>query len=307
MQITTANLQALRTTFSRVFQSAYDVAPNWWQEVASPMPSGSRLNTYGWMNALPNMREWVGERVVHNLAEVNYLLWNKEFELTYGLKRADFEDDANTLGIWKMAFEELGKKAKKHADVILASYLANGQNLASFDGQPFFSTTHPVNKYDDSLGQYSNYSASNMALTRPNYVTVRATMIGYKDAGGTRMGVRPDVLLVPPDLETAAKQIVEAELIANDAGTAAISNTLKGTTRVVVAEELADYPTTWYLCCTTKGVKPFIYQTRKAPEFVSRVALTDENVFSTNEFQFGSYVRDNVGGSLPFLCYKATA
>ena len=307
MQITAANLQALRVTFNRVFQSAYDIAPNWYQETATTMTSAARLNTYGWMNSLPQMREWVGERVVNNIAEVNYTLFNKDFELTYGVKRNDIEDDAATLGIYNMVFEDLGKQAKKHPDQLLAALLANGQNTACFDGQTYFSTSHPVNVYDSSLGTYSNYSASGLALTRANYITARATMMAYKNAGGTRMGIRPDVLLVPPSLEMAARTIVETAMIPNDAGTAPQDNVLKGSARVVVAEELEDYPTTWYLLCTSKTVKPFIYQVRRAAEFVMLVNLTDPNVFMNNEFRFGAYVRDNVGFSLPFLAYKATA
>lgn len=307
MQITAANLQALRVTFSRVFQGAYDVAPNWFTETATTLPSAARLNTYGWMNNLPAMREWVGERVVNNIAEVNYTLFNKDFELTYGVKRNDLEDDQNTLGIYNMVFEDLGKQAKKHPDQLLAAMLANGQNLACFDGQPFFSTSHQVNVYDASLSTYTNYSSSGMALTRPNYVSVRATMMAYKNAGGTRMGIRPNVLLVPPSLEMTARTIVETSMIPNDAGTAPQDNVLKGSAKVVVAEELEDYPTTWYLLATDRAVKPFIYQLRKPAEFVMLVNLTDPNVFMNNEFRFGAYVRDNTGFSLPFLAYKATA
>lgn len=307
MQITAANLNALRVTFSRVFQQAYDVAENWYTDVASSMPSSGRLNTYGWMQALPHMREWLGERVVNNLSEVNYILFNKPFELTYGIKRADLEDDTQTLGIYQSSFQELGKNAKKHPDKLLADALASGQNTACFDGQPYFSTSHPVNALDSAFGTYSNYSASGMALTAANYTTVRATMMAYKNAGGVRMGIRSNILLVPPSLETAARTIVEAELIPNSAGTAAQSNVLKGTSKVIVAEELEDAPTAWYLLCTTRGVRPFIYQLRRPAEFTMLVNLTDPSVFQRDQYEFGANIRDNVGFSLPFLAYKAVA
>ena len=77
--------------------------------------------------------------------------------------------------------------------------------------------------------------------------------------------------------------------------------------KVVVAEELAAYPTAWYLLCTKRSVKPFVYQLRKATEFSCLVNLTDPNVFDNDEFKFGCYVRDNAGYSLPFLAYKALA
>ncbi len=307
MQITQANLNALRVTFQRIFYSAYDVAPNWYQNVAMTLPSAARLNTYGWMNNLPSMREWVGERVVNNISENNYILYNKDFELTYGVKRTDIEDDANTLGIWNMQFEDLGKNAKKHPDQLLSTVLANGQNNICFDGQPFFGTSHPVNQYDPSLLTYSNYSASGMALNAANYEVVRATMMNYKNSSGIPLGIRPNVLLVPPALEVQAKRIVESTMVPTAAGTAPEDNMLKNTATIVVAEELAAAPATWYLLVTNRSVKPFVYQLRKAAEFVMLVNLTDPNVFHHNEFQFGAYVRDNVGYSLPFLAYKASA
>lgn len=242
MQITQANLNALRVTFSRVFQNAYNIAPNWYGDIATTMPSAAKLNTYGWMNNLPQMREWIGERVVHNISENAYILFNKKFELTYGVSRTDIEDDANTLGIYNMQFESLGKNAKKHPDQLVATALINGQNTACFDGQPFFAVAHPVNQYEPTLGTYSNYSASGMPLTAANYESVRATMMAYKDAGGIPLGLRPNTLLVPPSLEVQAKRIVESTMVATAAGTAPEDNMLRGTSKIVVAEEARGEP-----------------------------------------------------------------
>ena len=309
MEITAANLQALRVTFSKVYGGAFDVADNWYSQVATTMPSGARLNTYGWMNNLPMLREWQGERHVHNVSEVSYQIYNKKYELTYALSRSDIEDDAGTLGIYNTQFEDLGRNAKKHPDVLVATAASNGQNVACFDGQPFFSTSHPVSTVDPALGTYSNYSASGMALTAANFNTVFATMASYQSAGGVRLGVTPDTLLVPPQLRVAARKICEMEMIESDIANvyAPISNVYKGMAKVVVAEELAAYPTAWYLLCTKRSVKPFVYQLRKATEFSCLVNLTDPNVFDNDEFKFGCYVRDNAGYSLPFLAYKALA
>lgn len=307
MQITQPNLNALRVTFNRVFQSAYQVAENWYGNVSTTMPSASKLNTYGWMNNLPQMREWIGERIIHNISENVYILFNKKFELTYGVSRTEIEDDSNTLGIYNSQFEDLGKNAKKHPDQLVALALANGQNSPCFDGQPFFGVAHPVNQYDPSLGTYSNYSANGMPLTAPNYEAVRAIIMGYKNSGGIPLGLRPTTLLVPPTLEVQAKRIVESTMVATAAGTAPEDNMLRGTAKVLVAEELAAYPTTWYLMVTDRSVKPLVYQLRKPAEFQMLVNLTDPNVFELDEFRFGAYIRDNAGYTLPFLAYKASA
>lgn len=309
MQITAASLQGLRTTFSKIYQSAYALAPTWYEQVSSTMPSGSRFNTYGWMNNLPRMREWLGSRVIHNISDNAYILVNKKFELTYGVARDAIEDDAGTLAIYNDQFADLGRNAKKHPDDLMATALANGQNNACFDGQPFFSTAHPVNPVDPSgpLGTYSNYSSSGMPLTAANYEAVRATMMGYKTSGGIPLGIRPNILLVPPTLEMQAKRIVVSQSVATAAGTAAEDNMLAGTATIIVAEELQSAPNTWYLLSTNRGMKPLIYQLRKPAEFTMLVNLTDPNVFESDEFLFGAYIRDNAGYTLPFLAYKAVA
>jgi phage major head subunit gpT-like protein len=303
--ITSATLNGLRTQFRNDYQKAYSLAPNWYNQISTTIPSSTKLNTYGWAADLPQMREWVGERVVRNMKEYAYTLLNKEWELTYAVKRTDIEDDS--LGIYTMTFAGLGTQAKKHPDLLLRDVIQAGQNTPCYDGLSFFNTSHYVDPLDAAKGTYSNYSASGMALTSANYESVRATMMAYKGTSGIEMGIIPNVLLVPPSLEVTAKRIVKSSMVPSAAGTAPEDNQLQGTAEIIVAPELANQPTRWYLLSTTMGIMPFVYQLRQAAEFVMLTNPQDPNVFSLNEFRFGSYMRDNAGFSLPFLAYSASA
>jgi len=51
----------------------------------------------------------------------------------------------------------------------------------------------------------------------------------------------------------------------------------------------------WFLMDTRRTLKPLILQKRRDFAFVSKDALTDDNVFSNNEFVYGSDARANVG------------
>lgn len=53
--------------------------------------------------------------------------------------------------------------------------------------------------------------------------------------------------------------------------------------------------TPWFLMCTTRPIKPIIFQSRKTPEFVSKDKITDDNVFNERSFQYGIDARYNVG------------
>ncbi|MDH4449200.1 MAG: Mu-like prophage major head subunit gpT family protein [Rhodoferax sp.] len=61
----------------------------------------------------------------------------------------------------------------------------------------------------------------------------------------------------------------------------------------------------WFLIDDTRGVMPFIVQTRKKPKFVSMQDETDERVFMANEFRYGVDWRGNVGYGLWQLAYAS--
>lgn len=51
----------------------------------------------------------------------------------------------------------------------------------------------------------------------------------------------------------------------------------------------------WFLVDTSRALKPIIFQSRKAPEFVAKDNPDDERVFDRNEFVYGTHARYNVG------------
>jgi phage major head subunit gpT-like protein len=53
--------------------------------------------------------------------------------------------------------------------------------------------------------------------------------------------------------------------------------------------------TPWFLLCTTRPLKPIIYQERKPFNFVAKDRPEDDNVFDNNEFVYGSDARSNCG------------
>lgn len=76
--------------------------------------------------------------------------------------------------------------------------------------------------------------ASKQTLDAGNYKTARAAMQELRTDGGRMLGIRPTLLLVPPSLEEAGLQIVNAQ---NDA--AGASNVWHKTVELIVAPQLA--------------------------------------------------------------------
>ena len=302
MDITPSNLRVLRTSFINDFQGAYDKTDLYWQMIASLVPSSSAQNDYGWMTQLPSMKEWIGPRTVENLKTSSYVLKNKRFELTFGVDRDDIEDD--NLGVYSMKSQAHGEAAAKHPDELVETLLKDGEALEAFDGQFFFDTDHPVDPFDAAKGVYSNFDAAATALDKANFTAVRARMMGLKGEGGRSLRVRPNLLVVPPLLETTALEIVRADLT-NGATLAGGTNVHKGMADILVIDELAGEDTTWYLLDTSKMIKPFIYQLRRPLAITAKDRPDDVVVLEENELRFYADIRDNAGFSLPFLASKA--
>lgn len=295
MRVTTAALLALNDAFEARYQTAYQAAEPWWNRVATEVPSSTKGNTYGWMLKLPRLRQWVGERVLQNVAAASYNLPNEHFELTVSVNRNDIEDD--NLGVYNPTIDMIGQQARLYPDDLLAKLMQEGESTLCWDGQSFFDPDHPVNINDPSMGTYSNLLS--LPLTPANYKAARAAMRKFKGEDGKSLRVRPNLLVVPPDLEGVALDILEAETIDNS------TNTMQGTAELLVIEDLADQPDDWYLLDVSRPIRPFVFQNRKAPQFAALTELTSENVFMRNEFVWGVDARGNAGYGLPFLALKS--
>jgi phage major head subunit gpT-like protein len=295
MLITKTSLDALRVGFSALYQSAYAGATTFYEQISTVVPSSTSENDYGWMAQIPQMREWLGPRILQNLSEHSYTLKNKPFELTIGVDRDKIEDDQ--LGIYNPLMSNMGDVSAKWPDSILTTVLQAGTTGIGFDGVAHFAATHPLNPAGN---QSNNFTGS--ALTGTNFAAARAAMMAYTGEGGRPIGVRPNLLIVPPQLEDEARVIVVAEY-----GSSGATNVQRNQANVLVIPELSNAATTWYLADTTRPIKGLVFQRRKGPFFVAKDALTDDNVFHARQFLYGVDARGNAGYGPWFLISRSIA
>ena len=291
MLINQGNLATLFTAFRGNFQGGLAQAASQYLQIATVVPSSTGESEYGWLGQMPNMREWIGDRVVHGIASHGYTVKNKEFELTIGVPRKAIEDDQ--YGVYGPMFTEMGRSAAAHPDQLIFGLLAAGRTELCYDGQPFFSAAHPVlnangkpvaqSNIDDGAGgagtwyvldttralkplihqerkkpsfvakdkptddnvfdraeyKYGTDSrgnggfgfwqmaqSSNKELNADNLWAAIQALAGRKGDHGRPLGLRPNLLVVPSNLERAATTLLTAELISD--GTTSVSNGLKG-------------------------------------------------------------------------------
>lgn len=140
MLITAASLIALQQGFNAAFLQGLGSVKSTWELIAMRVPSTADTENYGWMKELPGMREWVGQRVIHNLESAGAQLKNKSWEHTIGVKRTHIDDDK--LGIYTPMLSMQGEVVGRHPDELVWGLLPNGFAVKGFDGQYFFDADH---------------------------------------------------------------------------------------------------------------------------------------------------------------------
>lgn len=142
MLLNSTSLKTLGTAFKASFQNGLGMHQAQWSQIATLVPSTTGQNEYGWLGQFPNMRKWLGDRVVHSAGKHSYAIRNDDYELTIGVNRNDIADD--NVGIYKPMFEEMGRATSAHVDQDVFSLLKAGFTTKCYDGQNFFDTDHPV-------------------------------------------------------------------------------------------------------------------------------------------------------------------
>lgn len=104
--------------------------------------SSTDRTTYPWLGQFPKLREWVGDRIVKKLDAHDYTIKNKKFESTVEVDRTAIEDDQ--FGIYSPMMEEMGIAAAEYPGDAVYDLIRQGDSLLCYDGQPFFSASHPV-------------------------------------------------------------------------------------------------------------------------------------------------------------------
>lgn len=298
MLLTTANVREMDRGMNKAFEKGRGRAEPWYTKVATVVPSSHESQVFPFGKRVAGMREWKGPRVAKQLDNFEYVLVNKTFEETVEVPVNAFEDD--TVGVHLSPMEELGYGGTKWPDTQVKARIQGGKSGSAsigFDGLPFFSTAHDLS----DAGNQSNLFTTT-ALNETNLEAVSVAMASYVDEVGDLMGVNAQTLIIPRQLEMAARKIVNASLTGG--GNSNVFNNYK---EILVLDELNDEPDVWYLADLSRGIKPFLFQRRMAPKITSRTGLDSDNVFERDVFQWGTKARGVAGYGPWWLCSRCEA
>ncbi|WP_205437196.1 Mu-like prophage major head subunit gpT family protein, partial [Helicobacter suis] len=117
----------------------------------------------------------------------------------------------------------MGAQVAGMADLIIDHYNAMvfglfNTNLHCYDGVDFFSDKHPIGDTDKTTNTAktaSNKGSHN--LDQQGLLESRMAMMCYQNEDGRPLNIVPNLLLIPPSLESAAMQLLKAPTLANGA------------------------------------------------------------------------------------------
>jgi len=111
-----------------------------WPMVALRVPSTSETENYAWLNDMPGMKEFLGDRIFEELRATTYSIRNKTWEQSVGLDRHKVADD--NYGMYAPVAQRTAQKGARHPDNLLIDLIKNGETELCYDGQFFFDTDH---------------------------------------------------------------------------------------------------------------------------------------------------------------------
>lgn len=250
-----------------VWTQAVDVK-DFKQGVAAHMQTGGKLKKVAENGELKNIE--FGEN-------------GETFKLeTYGAKfrvtrQMLINDD---LGAFSKFFDEFGAMARRSANSIVYDLLQGRGEFANYkmaDGKPIFDAT-----------KHKNYDATGAAIETASLTAARTKMRRQEEAG-VKLNITPKYLLVSPEKETEALQLLHSESDPS-ATHSGVANIHRNTLDVVVDSELDATP--WFLAAPRRTIKVLYLQGTGRKPIVRESDRNLSGVTFECVFDFGVYAED---------------
>lgn len=281
---------ALTPGFHKIFDDGLAEEPMMLEKIFSVNTSDKdteRDTSYGGF-ALP-FETGEGEPITYDQVYQGYDVTysHKKYTLGFKVTREAIEDDLYRIVSRRPA--EMGRAMRRGAENQAANVFINGFSTSYLggDAKPLFSTSHP--RPDGGTAQ-SNASSTGITLTEENLETGRLAIRKQLDDRGQIVGVNPDSLVLPIDLEKTAHLIVDSTMRSGTADNDA--NFYKSKFDIMTWKYLTS-TTAWFLLdrSTIKGRGTLTWFWRRKPEF------KNDELFDTEYAVYKSTMRLSRGWS----------
>lgn len=287
-------------------------------QIAMQQTSKSSQTRHAWLNQLPAMRKWIGDRMVNNLQSNTLNIANSKFENTIEITREEFEDDE--YGLYRPLFPIMGRQSMKTKDRLLVDALLQGTTaLWGGDDTAVFTASRTYGS-----ATIDNYSTSSFDSAGSYLTAVIKKMQSYLGHKGQPLEVNAIALLYGPNLYDVVHKAVKNDFTALATGDGTISqvggqignpnrNIVELVKSPYLVDNYADLDATsysnagkaWFVIGEGMGVRAgVIYQSRIEPELQDQRARFDSSadvVFLQDKLQWGVRMRGAGFVGLPHL------
>lgn len=261
-------LTGLLTNFRAIFQADFAAAGavQYWPNLAMRVDSNGKIESYNWFGTPPKMQDVSHDGLtLQGLSKYNFTIENALYKAGLEVERTALEDDK--LGLIMPRLRQLGPEAARHPGELIMELFED--NPTAYDGTAFFANA----RTDGDSGTIDNIIAgtgTSVSQFQADLASARTQMSRFKDDRGRVMGLRPNAIVIPPELNQVAFQALNFDLGAGkqDAIPPSNSNGIweKNGYTVIENPYLTD-ANDWYAMAIGSGEaeKPFVFQDRISP------------------------------------------
>ena len=231
----------LANVAKKSLQSAYSLAPSTWEQWCRATETSDFKTMY--INALSEAPDLLTKLPGGAYKMATFSEYRESYAIgTYGREFAMTREMVinDDLGAFNRIARSFGQSAKRKINELPYAILAANGNMA--DGNALFDATH-----------HKNYASSAGALSVTTLGTAFASFRKQTDASGAQvLNIVPKYLIIPPELEVVARQLLNSAMDPVLTNSAAV-NPFAGRLQIIVDAELTD-ANDWYLAADPNQV-----------------------------------------------------
>lgn len=300
-----AAIEDARVGFHAAFMSLLeDTTPDPVAGIARVLPSSTAIETVQFMGGVPGLREWKGDRRLHDREAYKITIANRDWEDGISVHQNQIKDDQ--LGLFSDDVADMVKACRTHRYDLMVDTLTNGFDGANsdignglcFDDGFFFNTAHPL-----ANGRTQSNRLS-VALSASGLSSARQLLRQMRSVDGSRLlNLTGTHLIVGPKNEELAEKLMTADVLPNSAGTATESNTQKNKYKVLVSPRLVDdFDDDWYLVDLNAAHRPLVFSLRQEIETTDMAGPSSMPKFQRGQLWFGADARYAVAYYVYMTC-----
>lgn len=240
-----------------------------YEKISMVVPSDNPIEIYRWLNSVPQMEKWLGDRKIAKLAAEGMQIANEDWANGVELDRDDLRDDK--LGMVEKRVRQCADAGPAAIDKAVFTMLNNSFTASgglTWDGQYLVDTDHTAST---EHGQTSQSNKMTAGLSESSFEDALVQMMSLKSDRAELIDVFPRVLVtgVTGAVWKAARHLLQSDM--NAAGTG--KNLNENLVEHVWSQHITGNK--WFLI--DPRLPPIIVQIRQAAEF--RTPVTDFDDF----------------------------